>query len=74
MPFDDFATSAVPQDLETYEEYRRRSMAFVAARNVRIAAWARPDRYPADHFRHIANGFFTLSKALQRPEASRITG
>ncbi len=39
MPFDDFTTPALPQDLPTYQEYRRRSIAFVEARNRRIAAW-----------------------------------
>ena len=36
-PFDDFRTRAIPQDLETYVEYRLRSEAFIRARNVRIA-------------------------------------
>ena len=36
--FDDFTTRAVPQDLETYLEFRRRSMDFINARNARIAA------------------------------------
>jgi len=40
MPFDDFTTPAVPGDLKTYQEYRRRSIDFVQARNVRIAQWA----------------------------------
>ncbi|KGM12882.1 DUF6994 family protein [Cellulomonas bogoriensis] len=39
IPFDDFTTPALPQDLLTYHEYRRRSIAFVEARNRRIAAW-----------------------------------
>jgi len=37
MPFDDFAPPSVPQDVRTYTEYRRRSIAFVEARNHRIA-------------------------------------
>jgi hypothetical protein len=36
--FYDFATPAIPPDLDTYVEYRRRSIEFVAARNQRIAA------------------------------------
>ena len=36
-PFNDFATSPVPRDLGTYQEYQRRSIEFVHARNVRIA-------------------------------------
>ncbi len=36
MPFDDLHTSAVPQDLDTYIEYRRRSIEFIEARNRRI--------------------------------------
>ena len=38
MPFDDFRTSSVPRDVKTYKEYRRRSIAFIEARNRRIAA------------------------------------
>lgn len=41
MPFDDFSTPALPRDLETYREYRRRSIDFIRARNVRIDQWAR---------------------------------
>jgi hypothetical protein len=36
MPFDDFHTSSYPKDLETYKEYRRRSIDFIRARNHRI--------------------------------------
>jgi hypothetical protein len=36
MHFDNFTTSSVPKDLETYVEYRRRSIEFVTARNRRI--------------------------------------
>jgi hypothetical protein len=36
MPFDDFHSSAYPKDLETYKEYRRRSIDFIEARNHRI--------------------------------------
>lgn len=35
-PFDDFNTRAIPQDLDTYVDYRRRSIAFLVARNTRI--------------------------------------
>jgi len=35
-PFDDFKTPAVPRDLDTYREYRRRTIGFVEARNRRI--------------------------------------
>lgn len=38
MHFDDFRTRAVPGDLETYIAFRERSMAFVIARNGRIAS------------------------------------
>ena len=34
--FDDFRPPAIPQDLDTYREYRRRSIEFVEARNRRI--------------------------------------
>jgi hypothetical protein len=40
MPFDDFTGSAVPRDFDTYAEYRRRSIAFVEARNRRIEQYA----------------------------------
>jgi len=36
MPFADFTTPAVPKNVETYAEYRRRSIEFVEARNRRI--------------------------------------
>lgn len=35
-PFEDFSTRAIPQDLDTYLEYRRRSIEAVRARNERI--------------------------------------
>ena len=36
MPFDDFKPPAVPKDVDTYQEFRRRSMDFIGARNRRI--------------------------------------
>ncbi len=36
LPFDDFSSPALPQDLPTYLSYRARSIDFVAARNERI--------------------------------------
>jgi hypothetical protein len=36
MPFDDFCSPSVPADLDTYKEYRRRSIDFIEARNHRI--------------------------------------
>jgi hypothetical protein len=36
MPFDDFNTPAVPQDGDTYKEYRRLSIEFIGARNNRV--------------------------------------
>jgi hypothetical protein len=36
MPFDDFRPPSVPTDVETYKEYRRRSIEFIAARHHRI--------------------------------------
>jgi hypothetical protein len=36
MPFDDFRPPSVPKDVGTYREYRRRSIAFIEARNHRI--------------------------------------
>ena len=40
MPFDDFRTPATPVDHDTYTEYRRRSIAFIEARNRRIERYA----------------------------------
>ena len=40
MPFDDFRTSPVPGDVDTYREYRRLSIEFVEARNRRIGRHA----------------------------------
>ena len=37
MPFDEFRPPAVPKDVGTYAEYRRRSVEFIEARNRRIA-------------------------------------
>jgi hypothetical protein len=36
MPFDEFRPPAIPQDFDTYREYRRRSIEFTQARNRRI--------------------------------------
>jgi hypothetical protein len=36
MPFDDFRPQDVPKDVDTYKDYRRRSIDFVEARNHRI--------------------------------------
>jgi hypothetical protein len=40
LPFDDFKGSPRPNDRPAYEDYRRRSIAFVQARNARIAKFA----------------------------------
>ena len=45
MPFDDFKTPAVPKDLDTYQEYRRRSIEFIDARNRRIERFAATSRW-----------------------------
>ena len=37
ITFDDFRSSAVPQDIATYTDYQRRSIEFIQARNLRIA-------------------------------------
>jgi hypothetical protein len=37
MPFENFDPPAVPQDVDTYEEFRRRSIDFIKARNQRIS-------------------------------------
>lgn len=37
-PFDDFLSAAIPQDLDSYVDYRRRSIEFIEARNARIVA------------------------------------
>jgi hypothetical protein len=36
MPFVDFESPAVPQDVHTYLEFRRRSIEFIVFRNHRI--------------------------------------
>jgi hypothetical protein len=36
MPSDDFNSPSTPKDRDAYEEYRRRSIEFVEARNRRI--------------------------------------
>ena len=40
MPFDEFRLPSAPRDVDTYLEYRRRSLDFVAARNERISRFA----------------------------------
>jgi hypothetical protein len=50
MPFDEFRTSPVPRDVDTYREYRRLSIEFVEARNRRI------DRYAASYRETMATG------------------
>ncbi|QKE86046.1 hypothetical protein HL663_10825 [Arthrobacter sp. NEB 688] len=40
-PFHEFASPAIPQDVDAYRSYRDHSVAFVEARNARIDAWAR---------------------------------
>ena len=44
LPFDDFATPALPQDVAQYQTYLRRSIEFVTARNSRIASTEAPLR------------------------------
>lgn len=39
-PFEDFRTPSVPTTIEIYQEYRRRSLEFVQARNRRISHYA----------------------------------
>jgi hypothetical protein len=36
MEFDDFESPAVPKDVDTYREFRRRSIDFIRARGQRI--------------------------------------
>ena len=36
MPFDNFTTSALPKTVESYEEFRKRSIAFIEARGKRM--------------------------------------
>lgn len=47
MPFDDFKKPHVPGDIETYKEYRERSIEFVHARNRRIEKYL-AQRTPED--------------------------
>jgi hypothetical protein len=46
MPFDDFKPPALPQDAETYREFRRLSIEFIEARNRRIDALVNQAREP----------------------------
>jgi len=39
-PFESFAASPLPTNLDAYRGYRRRAIEFIEARNRRIAAWA----------------------------------
>jgi len=49
-PFDEFKAPAIPQDLHTYREYRRRSIEFVEARNRRMTdSGPAPDSGPTRH-------------------------
>jgi len=40
LPFDDFMTSPLPWDGDSYEEYRRLSIEFIKARNLRIGRYS----------------------------------
>lgn len=44
LPFDDFNSSPLPTNVETYICYRQRSMEFLAARNSRIQTLSKMDR------------------------------
>lgn len=44
LPFEGFDASALPTNLETYSEYRVLAIAFVEARNRRIAKLQAPNR------------------------------
>jgi hypothetical protein len=39
MPFDDFTTRSLPQDVSTYMVYRQNSIEFINSRNERISNW-----------------------------------
>ena len=41
LPSTDFGAGAIPGDVETYREYRDRSVDFIAARNSRIDRWSK---------------------------------
>lgn len=47
MPFDDFKTSSVPTNIDTYKEYRRLTFEFIKARNRRIASFCRQATNPS---------------------------
>ena len=52
--FDDFSVNALPDaNVEEYREYMRRSMAFIEARNRRIAAYATRLTRPAGEPRRL---------------------
>ena len=45
-PFDDFATSSIPQTMDEYREYRQRAITFIEARNRRIRRFCSEDNSP----------------------------
>lgn len=49
LPFDNFSPPSTPQDIPTYNEYCRRSVDFIVARNHRIAAWCLAKNIPEKH-------------------------
>jgi hypothetical protein len=53
-PFDDFRGPSTPMDVDAYREYRRLSIEFVEARNLRIAAQFRPAGDQTANRRHFS--------------------
>lgn len=47
MEFDDFTTPSVPQDIDSYNEYRRLTIDFVMSRNRRIEQWVAASSQPS---------------------------
>lgn len=41
LPFDNFVSSPVPSNMDTYKEHMEGAMRFIAARNRRISAWCK---------------------------------
>ena len=66
-PFEDFTTSAIPQTMDEYREYRQRAITFIEARNRRILR-----SFSEDHSSCLKEGAKSVrnAEALKMPHAS----
>ncbi len=75
-PFDDVKPPAIPRDLDTYREYRRRSIEFVEARTACLSLFARRDsehRSPGPLLLSQRSGAITAAHSCQALPESRHT-